>query len=319
MEGKKRQIQHSPTEISDYSLNSTTIKQTQKKPKKNSPFNLTPSKQTSEIESNCCEMDLNITEATFKNLQQNTNPNISDVMKGISLMLMKMDAMHITMLESNKRLDQQEREIIDIKSNVSHNSTNINHLREQINIINQQQIDSEVILIGFQDKLSKSDEAKIISNISNLYNINTKSILNYYSYVTKSENEKAHFVIKFADRNVQINFIGNIIENGAPTANQLLNLQSSSDDKLIKCFNRLTKLNQEINRELRRLKRNKKIHLIRYRNYCFEYQENKNSTFISVRTEDQLKTVTKTFEYTETNNDAIRLTNLQESHNFGDN
>lgn len=237
-------------------------------------------------------MDQSNYESVFGELLSNANPTITDVMKGIAIMLMKMNAIHTDVTNSNQTLEKHKQEIEKIHNLATNNNIEINTLRGQINILKQQQIDSEVMLIGFQQKITATDETKIVQNIGVLYNIDAKSILNYYSYMPKNESGRMHFIVKFIDRNVQISFISKFISNGAPTQSQLLGLPSNTiNDPVIMCFNRLTQINQNINRELRILKRGKHIHSIRYRNLCFEFKENENSQFTAVDTEEQMKVI----------------------------
>lgn len=223
------------------------------------------------------------------NLLTNQNPKTTDVMKGISLVLDKILSLREDFNQLNKRLDSHDNDIFEIKINATKTNNELDKIHGEINELKQQQIEDEVILIGFQHSLSVDEERHIFENLIQIYKLEATSISRYYSYSTKGRNMRSIMVVKFCDKRHQIDFIGKIIKHGSPTLLQLLGTSNNrQNDYKISCSKRLTTTNIEINKVLRLLKKNKYIYEIRFRNRCYEYKKTKDSTFSVIKTIEQL-------------------------------
>lgn len=223
-----------------------------------------------------------------KLIQNNLTPEISDVMRGILLVLQKLDCIQTEIVSSNAVINKHESEIKQIKEKQTQNDFDIIGMKGSINLLNQQQIDNEVLVSGFKQLLSPEDQQQITVNLCKIYGVNSNCVRQYFTFNNSKNNETSStLVVKFWDKQEQINLIKKVIENGPPTTNQLiLGSVSVSHDKQednpLRCFGRLTMENVQISKILRQLKKEKKIHAMRYRNLCFHYQEKTDSQFSAV-------------------------------------
>lgn len=242
---------------------------------------------------------LNMDES-LNDLINNPNPEIADVMKGICMVMMTVNAIHKDVTELKQKFDKYDNELCDMKNSINQQNIKINTLEEQVNIINQQQIDKDVVFTGFPNKLSKIDENTIILQLCQLYKIDCSKIQDHYTFPSK--NKTYNFIVKFVNKPIQINLIGQIIEYGAPTLNQLLGLDPDPNnaDRVIPCSNRLTKENAEFNKYLRNLKKRGIIQSIRYRNCHFQYKKDQQSEFCSIYTINQIISLKTMYDSNET-------------------
>jgi hypothetical protein len=96
-------------------------------------------------------------------------------------------------------------------------------------------------------------------------------------------------ILTFCSKSAQIFFRQQKLKKGPIMLNQLIqNPVANNVDRSIPCSNRLTHENLQIQRSIRQLKANNKIHSVRYRDCFFQIKRDDKSAFIPVSTCDFL-------------------------------
>lgn len=293
----KRPLQHSPDYI-EYSTAQQQRVSPESKKTKNSgealQIHQNVSASSSQSENSNTEFTMDSECSQFLNsLNQNNNPNINDVIKGIALILSKMQTNHNEIISLSNRVNQHDSDIESVKENVKNNSSNINDIQGDLNLLQQHKIDDEAILCGFPRKLTNDETTYAVSNLCKQLNIEKHSIRYSYSFKSNETQNNGYLIIKFADKSFQINFIKQLLEKGFPLVSQIFTGSTKDDTSIIRCYGRLTKANMDINKGLRQLKELKLIKEIRYRNCCFQYKKSNESNFISVKSIIELKLIKK--------------------------
>lgn len=98
-------------------------------------------------------------------------------------------------------------------------------------------------------------------------------------------------VITFKSKSAQIDFMKKIFELGNISLNELLGIDQSHDVIMLRFNNRLTPSNHEIQKKLRDLLKNKKIHQIKYRNCFFNIRKEPQSALLPITSMDMLRSL----------------------------
>lgn len=227
------------------------------------------------------------------------DPKLTDVMKGIGSILLLLQEMKKDLQLSNQRIDNHDKEIELIKESCTKTDNVILDMKGELNILQQQHLENDIIISGFQSKLSFEECQNVVKNFSKLYDIDLQMIQNFYSFETLSNTDRkkiGFLCLSFANKQQKITFQEARKINGPPTYNQLIECANQDPiyNPTLRCYNKLTRMNIIINRELGNLKYTNKIYAYKFKNSCFHFKHYENSDFAPIKTTDELEKIIKT-------------------------
>lgn len=248
----------------------------------NTPYNYLSSTQVETMAGSSNSLNFSGVEFDIQKFASNKNPTMLDVMQGIGSILGILSDLKLDLNECRKINERHESEISDLKLQNTQTINQLDNLRSEVNILQQKQIDNEIIISGFQEKLDQHSECSIISKFCDHTQFNRDLISKHFSF--QSAGNINFLVLSFTNIDAKIKF-KQICKEKGPITNSMISSTSNTNvnkrDTPLRINNRLTKVNQEIARELRSLLDNKKISAIRFRNSCFQYQLPNSKTYVS--------------------------------------
>jgi hypothetical protein len=149
-----------------------------------------------------------------------------------------------------------------------------------MNYVMQAKIDRDVFITGFHDK---PEAVYAIFELCKHYNIPESFIENSFSYATNGPQNKKRgvLIITFKDKSGQLKFREQKQNLGSLMLKQLVQQKVPENENVaIRFYNRLTPVNQRIQRELRLLLNNGNITQIKYKNCFFQFKKDQCSAFI---------------------------------------
>lgn len=175
---------------------------------------------------------------------------------------------------NSDRIEVHDNEIEQLKS------ANLK-LQTGMNILKQKEFDNEVVLSGFPDT---PNQAIVLEAIGRKFPQSFLDIKKSECWsTTRKKTKKGFMTLTFTDKSAQIKFMKAKIANGPVYLSELSQEANPANENIVIFFNnRLSKTNQDINKKIRDLIKDKKIIKSRFRNCQFEVQLDDSSEFVSV-------------------------------------
>lgn len=183
---------------------------------------------------------------------------------------------------------QQKEDVDSLKEKLVKTESNFLKVRTDLNVILQSKIDNDVVIAGFPNK---PDEEYAIKEFCKFYDLPDDCISSYYSYMSKKKDgsDQGVLVVTFKTKTHQIAYREKKTVKGPITLNQVLETKVAPAQNIaLSCFNRLTSLNQHIQRELGKLQTSNKIKAINYKNCQFYIRMDESSPQMPIASLEQL-------------------------------
>lgn len=177
-------------------------------------------------------------------------------------------------LSNGEKIAEHDLEINQLRST--------NHkLQSDVNILQQKEFETEVILSGFPDQ---PDEPAVLVALNSKFPQSANEISRSDSWATTINNKRTGFMtLSFINKNAQIKFMKAKIANGPVYLSELSREKNQENDKILIYFNnRLSPQNRVIQKGIRDLLKEQKIVKSRFRNCQYEVKLKADSEFIAV-------------------------------------
>jgi hypothetical protein len=157
-------------------------------------------------------------------------------------------------------------------------------LRSELNIVNQKDVDCDVLVSGFIDS---PDTNKVMEILHQKVQFSDKNIKNVNSWsVAQNGTKRGFMLLSFLNKSAQIDFMVKKIAAGPILLNEIMSPQGHANygNNQLYFNNRLSQVNQEIQKKIRQLKKEKKITESKYKNCQFHIKPNPGDDFLPVPT-----------------------------------